>query len=153
MNPRDLGRRSIAPLPRLLVALRPRDSIGSALESAIPDVPWRYATKAVAADLASVEALLVGSVERELGDFRGDRTPKLTFGQRASTGPGRVSVRTLLRTGSGSGNVGGFAPFVAEHAVMLALAAAQSLEPVTGWSRRAASDLLHRRSPWWDRRP
>ncbi|MGA8663730.1 MAG: NAD(P)-dependent oxidoreductase [Thermoplasmata archaeon] len=109
------------------MALRPRDSIGSALESAIPDVPWRYATEAVAADLASVEALLVGSVERELGDFRGDRTPKLTFVQRAYTGLDGFPFERFSERVRVAGNVGGFAPFVAEHAVMLALAAARSL--------------------------
>jgi len=127
MNPGGLGFAMDRSPPRLLVALRRRDSVASTVDAFLPEVPWRFAAETEGADLASVEALLVGSVERELGDFRAETTPKLAFVQRAYTGLDGFPFERFPESVRIAGNVGGFAPFVAEHAVALALAAARSL--------------------------
>ncbi len=116
-----------APAPRLLVALKPREVVDSVVEAQLPEVPWRYASRADPTDLGSVEALLVGSVERELGDFQPSSTPRLAFVQRVYTGLDGFPFERFPASVRFAGNVGGFAPYVAEHAVLLALATAHDL--------------------------
>ncbi len=113
--------------PRLLVALRRRPDIDRALERFLPAVPYAYAGDEPPADLAEVEALLVGSVARELGDFSAARTPRLAFVQRIYTGVDGFPFDRFPEPIRLAGNVGAFAPFVAEHAVALVLAAARQI--------------------------
>jgi phosphoglycerate dehydrogenase-like enzyme len=115
--------------PRLLVSLKRRDLVDSVLHDLLPGVPWRYAEGVAAGDLASIEALLVGSVERELGKFDPATTPKLSIVQRVYTGLDGFPFDRFPPTVRVAGNVGGFGPYVAEHAVMLALAASHALVP------------------------
>ncbi|MGP8072990.1 MAG: NAD(P)-dependent oxidoreductase [Thermoplasmata archaeon] len=113
--------------PRLLVALRPREAITAQVGAVIPDVSWRYVTEVEPSELTSVEVILLGSVERDLGGLRVDQFPKLAFVQRAYTGLDGIPFEEFPERVGVAGNVGGFGPFVAEHAVALALGAARAL--------------------------
>ena len=113
--------------PRILVALRRRDEIDRAVKRALPGVPWTYAAGSATSAWQEVQALLVGSVERELGAYTAAETPGLRFVQTIYTGlDGFPFERFPLEVGV-AGNVGGFAPFVAEHAVALVLAASRAI--------------------------
>src|SRR5208282_4618893 len=113
--------------PRLLVALRPREEVDQALSEHLPGVEWRYAAKSPAREWEEVEAMLLGSVERELGDLEVRSLPRLRFVQRVYTGMDGVPFDRFPERVRFAGNVGAYAPFVAEHAVALALAAAREL--------------------------
>lgn len=123
---------------RLLVALQPHDVVSGALERGLVGVPWIYAREDTAKPWDAVQAILVGSVERDLGGFDAASTPHLEFVQRLYAGldgfpfdlfPGQVKI---------SGNVGAYAPFVAEHALALALAAARMIVPAQALLRSHA---------------
>jgi phosphoglycerate dehydrogenase-like enzyme len=115
------------PAARLLVALKPREVIDAVLSERLLGVPWRYAEGAVPSELGSVEVLLVGSVERELRGFDPRATPRLAFVQRIYTGLDGLPFERFPESVRFAGNVGGFAPYVAEHAVALALGASHEL--------------------------
>lgn len=112
---------------RLLVALRPRDEVGRALGEELPGVAWSYPDSSAHPDLEQVEALLFASVARELGDLDLHRLPRLRFAQRVYTGMDGVPLDRFPASVRLAGNVGAFAPFVSEHAVALALAAAREV--------------------------
>ena len=113
--------------PRLLVALRARGELEWSLKDQLPGVEWRYAGHELPARAENVEAMLLGSVERELGnlDLRG--LTKLRFVQRVYTGMDGVPFSRFPKQVRFAGNVGGYGPFVSEHAVALALAAAREI--------------------------
>jgi phosphoglycerate dehydrogenase-like enzyme len=114
------------PSPRLVVALRKRPSIAETLESMLPGVAWRYLEDGLS-DGSAVEALLVGSISRELGDFDPASTPKLALVQGIYTGLDGFPFGRFPEPIQIAGNVGGIAPFVAEHAIALALGSARAL--------------------------
>jgi D-3-phosphoglycerate dehydrogenase / 2-oxoglutarate reductase len=115
-----------APSPRLLVSLRPREHLTQAISQAVP-VPWTYAEGSSTDAWSTVEAMLVGSLDRELPSFDAATTPHLAFVQRIYTGVDGFPFDRLPPSVKVAGNVGAYAPFVAEHAVALALAAARLL--------------------------
>jgi phosphoglycerate dehydrogenase-like enzyme len=115
-----------SPTPHLLIALKGSDDLEEAVTLRLPDVPFGYAAEVDAARRGDVEAILVGSVERELGVFDATTTPRLRFVQRAYTGLDGFPFPQFPPPIRIAGNVGGFAPFVAEGAVTLALASARS---------------------------
>ncbi len=115
------------PAPRLLVTLRPRESVTDAIDGALGQVPWTYAEGSAPAEWGSVEAMLIGALERELGSYASTETPSLRFVQRIYTGIDDVPFDRFRESVRIAGNVGAYAPFVAEHAVALALAAARDL--------------------------
>jgi phosphoglycerate dehydrogenase-like enzyme len=113
--------------PRLLIALRPREELGTMLGRKLPGVEWEYASEGRPADWDRVEAMLLGSVERELGEADVHSLPRLRFVQRVYTGMDGVPFERFPEHVRFAGNVGAYAPFVAEHAVALALAAAREI--------------------------
>lgn len=113
--------------PRLLVALRPREELGRLLRDRLPDVECQYVSEGPPAEWERVEALLLGSVERELGGVDLRALPQLRFVQRVYTGMDGIPFERFAPSVRFAGNVGAYAPFVAEHAVALALAAAREL--------------------------
>ncbi len=117
-------------LPRLLVALRSRPEIAPAVARALPGIPWRYVADAPPEVRTAVEALLVGSLEREFPDFDAKTTPRLAFVQRVYTGLDGFPFGLFPTTVRVAGNVGAFAPTVADHALALALAAARQVVAV-----------------------
>jgi phosphoglycerate dehydrogenase-like enzyme len=113
--------------PRLLVALHPREELGKALSDRLPGVEWRFATEGPSREWDGVEAILLGSVERELGNVDVRSLPRLRFVQRVYTGMDGVPFDRFPDRVRFAGNVGAYAPFVAEHAVTLALSAAREI--------------------------
>lgn len=113
--------------PRLLLAIRARGSIDRTVNDRLPGVPWRYATGGSPDDWGAVEAMLIGSVERELPGMDLRSLPALRFVQRLYTGMDGVPFGRFPPGVRFAGNVGAYAPFVSEHAVTLALAAARDI--------------------------
>jgi len=112
--------------PRLLVALKEEEELDPPIAAELPGVSWGYASAVDDPHRANVEAILVGSVERELGAFDAATTPRLRFVQRAYTGLDAFPFDRFPPPIRVAGNVGGFGPYVAEGAVTLALASARS---------------------------
>ncbi|HYA70511.1 MAG TPA: NAD(P)-dependent oxidoreductase [Thermoplasmata archaeon] len=113
--------------PRLLVALRPREELRKVIAERLPTIEWGYAREVLPSRADSVEAMLIGSVERELGDADLRTLPRLRFVQRVYTGMDGVPFDRFPPSVRFAGNVGAYAPFVSEHAVALALGAAREL--------------------------
>jgi glycerate dehydrogenase len=114
-------------VPRLLVALRPWEELEKVLAERLPSIEWGYPSDVLPAQGASVEAMLLGSVERELGDADLRPLTHLQFVQRVYTGMDGVPFDRFPPGVRFAGNVGAYAPFVSEHAVALALASAREL--------------------------
>ncbi|MFY9717408.1 MAG: 2-hydroxyacid dehydrogenase [Thermoplasmata archaeon] len=113
--------------PRLLLAVRPRDSLRTEVARRLPDVRSVEIAEATPEDLAEIEAALLGSVAREARSWDPATTPRLRFVQRIFAGVDDLPFDRIPPNVTVAGNVGGYAPFVAEHAVALALGAARSL--------------------------
>jgi phosphoglycerate dehydrogenase-like enzyme len=113
--------------PRLLVALRPHEEVGRILGERLPKVEWEHVAEGHPAHWEHVEALLLGSVERDLANAEVSSMPRLQFVQRVYTGMDGIPFERFPETVRFAGNVGAYAPFVAEHAVALALAAAREI--------------------------
>jgi phosphoglycerate dehydrogenase-like enzyme len=114
------------PTVRLLVALKANDSLRSALDRSLPDVAWGFIEDVAPPDRGSVEAMLVGSAAG-FADLDARTTPALKFVQRVYTGLDGFPFSRFPPSVGVAGNVGAFAPFVAEHAVALALDALRDL--------------------------
>ena len=112
---------------RLLVTLRRREETAQAISERLPDVPWVFSGSSSRAEWGAVEAMLVGSLDRELPEYVPAFTPHLAFVQRIYTGMDGFPFERFPESVMLAGNVGAFAPFVAEHAVALALASSRSL--------------------------
>ena len=112
---------------RLLVALRPREDARAAVSQRLPGIPWGYLSETSPSEWTSAEALLLGSVERDLGKVDLRPLESLRFVQRVYTGMDGVPFDRFPKGVRFAGNVGAYAPFVAEHAVALALAAAREV--------------------------
>ncbi len=125
--------------PRLLVTLRPREAIDRAIGQRLPDLPWVYADRSTPAEWIAVEAMLVGSLERESAAFDVTATPRLSIVQRIYTGLDGFPFDRFPSTIRIAGNVGAYAPFVAEHALALALALSRDL--LTAHARVRAGQL------------
>jgi len=113
--------------PRLLVALRERAEVAAGVAVVLPAVPWAYLAQATSEGRAQAEALLVGAFEREFPEFDPATLPRLAFVQRIYTGLDGFPFARFPPAVKVAGNVGAFAPAVAEHAVALALAAARQV--------------------------
>ncbi len=124
--------------PRLLVTLRRRDPTARAVSLGLAGIPWTYADGSAPVTWSSVEAMLVGSLDRELPGYAPTMTPHLAFVQRIYTGMDGFPFDRFPQSVRVAGNVGAFAPFVSEHALALALAAARSLLAANDQVRRGA---------------
>lgn len=120
--------------PRLLVTLSPDGEVGPSIEAALPGIPSGFLTADPPIDRSEVEAMLVGS-RRTLVDFDPATTPKLRFVQRIFTGVDDFPFDRFPEDVRVAGNVGAFAPFVAEQALALALAAAREIVPAQAMVR------------------
>ena len=121
--------------PRLLVALKPGDELERALVETLPLVDWVYSTTLPDSAVGSVEAMLLGSVERDFPRVPVRNFSQLVFVQRVYTGMDGVPFEEFPPGVRFAGNVGAYAPFVAEHAVAIALAAARELPRAHGMVR------------------
>ncbi|MGC2788815.1 MAG: NAD(P)-dependent oxidoreductase [Thermoplasmata archaeon] len=113
--------------PRLLVALKPRDDTRETLNTLLSEIPWSFADDTSALARGEVEAMLVGSLGSEVMEFDARTTPNLSFIQRLYTGLDGFPFGRFPDSVRIAGNVGAYAPFVSEHAIALALAAARDL--------------------------
>jgi phosphoglycerate dehydrogenase-like enzyme len=113
--------------PRLLVVARDREAVRAAVEAALPGVAFSFLGEGTAEPQDSVEAVLLGSVAREGRGFDPRAYPRLRFVQRLFTGVDDLPFDRFPAAVAIASNVGGYAPFVAEHAVALALGSARSL--------------------------
>jgi phosphoglycerate dehydrogenase-like enzyme len=116
------------PSPRLLVSLALRPELAQTLNQRLPSVPWGFLDGTPPSSRGNVEAMLVGSFAREAATFDPASTPRLQFVQRIYTGLDGFPFDRFPESVRVAGNVGAFAPFVAEHAVAIALAAARDLK-------------------------
>jgi D-2-hydroxyacid dehydrogenase (NADP+) len=137
--------------PRLLLAVRRRDAVGPAVRRLLPGVAAVELEGSDRSAWESVEAVLLGSVAREARDWDPRDCPRLRFVQRVFTGVDDLPFDRFPPGVEIAGNVGGYAPFVAEHAVALALGAARTL--VTAHAQVAAGSLrpLPQNRPFWHR--
>jgi len=125
--------------PRLLLAVKRRDAVAAAVDRRLPGIPAGFLEETGPGEWGAVEAALLGSFAREARSWDPTATPRLRFVQRVFTGVDDLPFDRFPPGVEIAGNVGGFAPFVAEHAVALALAAARSL--VTAHAQVAAGTL------------
>lgn len=113
--------------PRLLVAVRDSPTLSASLAELLPAVPALLSSPADSGPWPSVEALLIGTPARDLPRWSAEATPRLRFVQRVFTGLDGFPFDRFPPTVAVAGNGGGYAPYVAEHAVALALALAHRL--------------------------
>ncbi len=113
--------------PRLLVTIRPRPDLRESLDRLLPAIPWGFLEETPPSARGDVEALLIASFARDSGPFDPATTPKLAFVQRLYTGLDGFPFSKFPERVRVAGNVGAMAPYVSEHAITLALAAAHDL--------------------------
>jgi phosphoglycerate dehydrogenase-like enzyme len=131
---------------RLLVSVAESPELRQAVERILPAEAVAFVDPSATGPWPFVEAWLLGSVERELPRWKPDLTPRLQFVQRLFTGLDGFPFERFPDSVEIAGNVGAFAPFVAEHAVALLLALTHNVvtnaERVrTGRLRPPASNL------------
>jgi len=112
--------------PVLLVALSKNEELDALVTELLPDVPWAYLDPSQSADWRSVRAILVEDLRKEFAGFDPRAIPALEFVQELWTGLDRFPFERFPESVAIAANVGGFAPYVAEHAVALALTAARN---------------------------
>ena len=111
----------------LLVTLPADATVRRRIAEVLADRAVTYSAQEPRSRWPGVRAMLTGNLRRELPDAAPERFPDLEFVQTLYTGVDafpfdRVPDRTAV-----AGNVGAYAPFVAEHAVALLLALARRL--------------------------
>jgi phosphoglycerate dehydrogenase-like enzyme len=111
--------------PVLLVAMPKSDGVEALVSETLPDVPWDYLDSNRSVERGSVRALLVENLRGEFAGFDPRSTPRLEFVQQVWTGLDRFPFGRFPDSVAVAGNVGGFAPYVAEHAIALVLGAAR----------------------------
>lgn len=97
----------------------------AAVAQRLPRVPFAFVADTPPSGQAAVEAVLLGSVGRDGASWEPSASPSLRFVQRFFAGVDDVPFERLGPAVEVAGNVGGMAPFVAEHAIALALACAR----------------------------
>lgn len=112
---------------RLLVSL-PEEWAAEVLERKLPGIAVEFVHARSEGPWPAAEALWVGSLPREFPQWRSGSTPRLRFIQRMFTGLDEFPFDRIPPQVAVAGNVGGYAPFVAEHAVLLVLALLHDLE-------------------------
>jgi D-3-phosphoglycerate dehydrogenase len=117
------------PPERLLVTLPETELVDRALERELPGVRVAWAAVASEGPWPTVEAMLVGPLQRELPRLEPRLVPNLRFVQRVYTGLDAFPFDRIAPGVEVAGNVGGYAPYVAEQALTLLLAAANDLLP------------------------
>jgi phosphoglycerate dehydrogenase-like enzyme len=118
---------SNAGVARLLVTVGEGPELRQALERILPPESVAFTEPSGTGPWPAVEAWLVGSVGRELPHWTPELTPNLRFVQRLFTGLDGFPFERFPASVQVAGNVGAFAPFVAEHAVALLLAVSHNV--------------------------
>ena len=131
--------RPVEAAPRLLIVANERPGLREAVGRRLPDVPFAFLSEAGPGASASVEAVLLGSIARDGAGWDPGAYPRLRLIQRIFAGVDDLPFERFPPGVEVAGNVGAYAPFVAEHAVALALASARCL--VEGTAAVAAGRL------------
>jgi len=111
--------------PRLLLVVHERPGMRQAVRARLPGVPFAFLGELGRDNGEAVEAVLLGSIHREARTWEPSAHPHLRFVQRIFAGVDDVPFHRLPPQVEVAGNVGGYSPFVAEHALALTLAAAR----------------------------
>lgn len=127
------------PAARLLVTLPVKEETSRAIESRLPRVPFTFAGSDPVGPWPAAEAILTGVLQRELPAWNASKTPRLRFVQRLFTGLDGFPFSQIPSSVQVAGNVGAFAPYVAEQAMALLLAILRNLP--TGMSMVRAGRL------------
>lgn len=114
--------------PRLLVCTARHAALEREFERQLGGVPRAYLADA-RGPWEAVEAILTGGSVEELPETTSGNLPSLRFVQRVFTGMDGFPFARFPAGVRFAGNPGAYAPFVAEHAVALALALAKRLRP------------------------
>ncbi len=110
---------------RLLLVVNDRPGLRGLVSRELPGVSYAFLSEIDPPSAREVEAVLLGSIAREGSTWDPSAYPALRFVQRIFAGVDDVPFDRIPPRVAVAGNVGGYAPFVAEHAVALALAAAR----------------------------
>lgn len=113
--------------PLLLVALPQSREADTLIPQLLPEISWAYLAESRPDARSSVRAILTDGLRGELASFDPRTTPHLQFVQQVATGLDLFPFERFPTSVTVAANVGGFASYVAEHAVALALAAARDL--------------------------
>jgi phosphoglycerate dehydrogenase-like enzyme len=116
-----------APAARLLVTLSPSDETARTIAARLPGVPFVFGSASPGGPWPSIEAILTGAFDRELPRWDPAQAPQLKFVQRLYTGLDGFPFDKFPPTVKVAGNVGAFAPYVAEQAITLTLALLRNL--------------------------
>ena len=111
--------------PRLLLVMNELPGSRDLVRGRLPDVPFAFFSESVSSDRNTVEAVLLRSMTRDAVGWEPGAYPRLRFVQRFFAGVDDLPFDRIPATVDVAGNVGGLAPFVAEHALALALASAR----------------------------
>jgi len=111
--------------PRLLLLTRERPGLRSALQALLPGVTSAFLGETDPTSRPAVEAALLGSIGRDAVGWEPSAFPRLRFVQRLFAGVDDLPFDRIPPGVQIAGNVGGYSPFVAEHAVALALSSAR----------------------------
>lgn len=106
---------------RLIVSVADSPELRQSLERILPAEAVAFVGPSDPGPWPAAEAWLLGSVARELPQWTPELTPRLRFVQRLFTGLDGFPFDRFPDSVQIAGNVGAFAPFVAEHAVALLL--------------------------------
>jgi phosphoglycerate dehydrogenase-like enzyme len=123
---------------RLLLTIPATPATRAIVEQKLPMIPRVYADETTPAEWSTVEAILADSMRRIRDKLPSVTWPRLKFVQTIYTGLDGFPMELFPSTVMIAGNVGGYAPFVAEHGVALLLATAKSF-PVANEQARAGT--------------
>lgn len=116
-----------APAARLLITLPASDEAARSIAARLPGVPFIFSSANPAGPWPSIEAILTGSLDRELPRWDPTKAPQLKFVQRLYTGLDGFPFDRFPSPVKVAGNIGAFAPYVAEQAITLTLAILRNL--------------------------
>lgn len=113
--------------PRLLLAIPESEGTRGAVASALPGILSAFASELGEGPWPGVEAVLAGNLERQMPELAPEDLPGLRFVQSLYTGLDGFAFDRVRPEAEVAGNGGAYAPFVAEHALALALGLAHDL--------------------------
>ena len=134
-----LGGRGAMGEERLLVELPAHSALERALRRHLPGVAWAYLHSSPGPFWPNVEAILTDGRRDGRPPCDRSRFPRLRFVQRAYTGMDGFPFDRFPEDAVFAGNVGAYAPYVAEQAIALLMALAKRLE--TGYEMVRAGRL------------
>lgn len=119
----------MSPAARLLVTVARHPELDAALARRLPGVSATYRDPTDVGPWSELEAVLLGGARDPIPTFDGHNAPKLRFAQRLYTGLDGFPWSSFPEEVRVAGNVGAYAPYVAEQAMALLLALAKRLLP------------------------